>query len=68
MEERVAEFRDMYPTLPMNASHFTSWQQNSRSFQSMAVMDEGMRCRWASGGAPQKIGVLERDAGNLFRS
>src|SRR5215472_1754423 len=39
-EEQVAEFRDMYPKLPMNANHFVTWQQNSRSFDSLAVMDD----------------------------
>jgi predicted permease len=39
-EEQVAEFRDLYPKLPMNANHFTAWQQNSRSFESLAVMKQ----------------------------
>ncbi len=39
-EEQVAEFRDIYPTLPMNANHFAMWQQHARSFQSFAVMEE----------------------------
>lgn len=41
MEEQVAEFRDLYPTLPMNANHFFFWQQHSQSFQSMALMEIG---------------------------
>lgn len=40
MQEKVAEFRDLYPTLPMNANHFVDWQQHNKSFQSMAVMEE----------------------------
>jgi predicted permease len=40
MEEQVAEFRDLYPTLPMNANHFFFWQQHSQSFQSMALLEE----------------------------
>ena len=40
MEEQVAEFRDIYPTLPMNANHFSFWQQHSQSFQSMAMMEQ----------------------------
>lgn len=40
MEEQVAEFRDMYPKLPMNANNFFTWQQNSHSIQSMAIMEE----------------------------
>jgi len=39
-EERVAEFRDIYPKLPMNANHFAFWQRNSRSIESIAVMSE----------------------------
>ncbi|MBT9330787.1 ABC transporter permease [Paracidobacterium acidisoli] len=38
MEEQVAEMRDSYPTLPMNANHFVFWQEHSHSFQSMALM------------------------------
>jgi hypothetical protein len=41
MRETVAEFRDTYPTLPMNANNFVMWQKNSRSFEAMAVMSEG---------------------------
>ncbi len=26
IEEVVAEFRDMYPKLPVNANHFVNWQ------------------------------------------
>src|SRR6201996_4948562 len=40
IEEVVAEFRDMYPRLPVNANHFVNWQANSRTIQSMAVMDQ----------------------------
>src|SRR5277367_4919069 len=32
MEERVAEFRDLYPKLPMNANNFMTWQKDSHSF------------------------------------
>jgi predicted permease len=38
LEEQVAEMRDSYPTLPVNANHFVFWQEHSRSFQSMALM------------------------------
>jgi predicted permease len=40
MEEQVAEFRDIYPTLPMNANNFLTWQQNSHTIQSMAIMEQ----------------------------
>src|ERR1700748_3910911 len=40
LEERVAEFRDIYPTLPLNANHFMFWQKHVKSFQSMALMQQ----------------------------
>ncbi len=38
MEEQVAEFRDLYPTLPLNANHFEMWQRNARTIQAMAAI------------------------------
>ena len=62
MEEQVAEFRDLYPTLPMNANHFLFWQQHSQSFQSMALMKEDS---WPLGLAarPMQLGVLRATPG-----
>ncbi len=62
MEEQVAEFRDLYPTLPMNANHFFFWQQHSQSFQSMAMMEEDS---WPLGLAahPIQLGVLRATPG-----
>ena len=62
MEEQVAEFRDLYPTLPMNANHFLFWQQHSQSFQSMAVMEQDS---WPLGLAshPIQLGVLRATPG-----
>ncbi|MGA8530367.1 MAG: ABC transporter permease [Acidobacteriaceae bacterium] len=40
IEEKVAEWSAMYPTLPVSANHFTFWEQHSRSFSAMAVMRE----------------------------
>jgi predicted permease len=62
MEEQVAEFRDLYPTLPMNANHFLLWQQHSQSFQSMAVMEEDS---WPLGLAshPIQLGVIRATPG-----
>jgi predicted permease len=62
MEEQVAEFRDLYPTLPMNANHFLFWQQNSQSFQSMAVMEEDSLPLGLSG-RPTQLGVLKATPG-----
>jgi hypothetical protein len=57
MEEQLAEFRDMYPKLPMNANHFITWQQNSQSLESMAVMKEGSM-PLGTGGHPLQVDVL----------
>jgi predicted permease len=40
IEEKVAEWSEMYPTLPVSANHFTFWEQHSKSFSAMAVMRE----------------------------
>ena len=40
LEEQVAEFRDIYPQLPVTANHFVNWERNSHSFQSMAAMEQ----------------------------
>jgi macrolide transport system ATP-binding/permease protein len=62
MEEQVAEFKDIYPTLPMNANHLTFWQQHSRSLQSMAVMEE-ISLPLGIGGRPLQVGVLNATPG-----
>jgi predicted permease len=40
MQEQVAEFRDIYPQLPVSANHFVMWQRNARTFESLAVMGQ----------------------------
>jgi hypothetical protein len=65
MEERVAEFRDVYPKLPMNANHFTTWQKDSQSIQSMAVMREDSM-PLGMGGHPLQVDVLSATPG-IFR-
>ncbi|HTU49693.1 MAG TPA: ABC transporter permease [Acidobacteriaceae bacterium] len=62
MQEQVAEFKDIYPTLPMNANHFENWQQHSRSFQSMAVM-QPENVPLGTGGHPLQISVLRTTSG-----
>ena len=62
MEEQVAEFKDIYPTLPMNANHLTFWQQHNRSFQAMAVMQEDA-LPLGIGGRPLQVGVLNATPG-----
>jgi len=39
LQERVAEWRDLYPALPVSANHFTFWQQHSNSFSAMAAVE-----------------------------
>lgn len=62
MQERVAEFRDIYPTLPLNANHFLNWQRNSRTIQSMAAMDTDSM-PLGIGGHPLQVNVLRTTPG-----
>ncbi|HEV2396020.1 MAG TPA: ABC transporter permease [Candidatus Sulfotelmatobacter sp.] len=57
MEEVAAEWSNIYPTLPVSANHFTFWQRNSRSFDSMTVMQQGSAPLGADG-RPSQVGVL----------
>jgi predicted permease len=57
MEEIAAEWSNIYPTLPVSANHFTFWQENSRSFDSMAVMQQGS-APLGGDGRPLQVGVL----------
>jgi hypothetical protein len=57
LEEEVAEFRDIYPVLPLNANHFAFWQQHARSFQSMAMMQQ-TSMPLGMGGHPLQINLL----------
>ena len=40
VQEKVAEWSEMYPTLPVSANHFTFWQQHSKSFVAVAALEE----------------------------
>ncbi len=62
MQEQVGEFKDLYPTLPMNANHFMDWQRHSRSFQSMAVLEQDSVPLGASG-HPLQVNVLRTTPG-----
>lgn len=57
MEEQVAEFRDIYPELPVAANHFVFWQRNSTAFQSMAAMQDGSM-PLGTGGHPLQVKVV----------
>src|ERR1700744_5296655 len=41
IDEKVAEWANVYPTLPVSANHFAMWQQNNHSFDSIALMQQG---------------------------
>ncbi|WP_446745201.1 ABC transporter permease [Silvibacterium acidisoli] len=62
MEEQVAEFRDMYPKLPMNANHFMTWQRESRTIESMALMQEDSM-PMGIGTHPQQVDVMMATSG-----
>lgn len=62
MEEQVAEFRDIYPKLPLSANHFETWQQNLHSFQAMAAMKEDSM-PMGLGGHPLKVEVVSATPG-----
>ena len=62
MEEQVAEFRDIYPKLPVNANHFFKWQENTHSMQSLALVEEGSMPLGA-GAHPLQVDVLSATPG-----
>lgn len=62
IEERVAEWSDLYPTLPVNANHFEFWRQHSRSFAAMAVMQRYSMPMGANG-RPLQVSVLNATPG-----
>ncbi len=61
-EEQVAEFRDIYPRLPLSANHFAMWQQNARSFESFAAMKEAS-APLGLGGHPTNVEVASATPG-----
>ncbi len=62
MQEQVAEFKDIYPMLPMNANHFVDWQRHSRSFEALAVMEQDS-VPLGAGGHPLQVNVLRTTPG-----
>jgi len=60
--EQVSAWRDLYPELPVNANHFTFWQQHSKSIQSMAAMQQYSMPLGANG-RPLQVGVLRATPG-----
>jgi len=62
MEEIAAEWSNINPTLPVSANHFTFWQENNRSFDAMALMQQGSAPLGADG-RPSQVGVLAATPG-----
>jgi putative ABC transport system permease protein len=62
IQEKVAEWSDLYPTLPVSANHFTFWQRHSRSFAAMAVMSE-YPLPLGRSGRPLQVDVLHSTPG-----
>jgi len=62
IQEIAAEWSNIYPTLPVSANHFTFWQKNNRTFESMAVMQQGSAPLGAEG-RPLQVGVLAATPG-----
>ena len=67
LEEQVAEFRDIYPRLPMNANHFFNWQHNSHTMQSLALTEEASMPLERRAPAAGR-GAERDDAGHFFRA
>jgi predicted permease len=57
VEEKVAEWSNMYPTLPVSANHFSFWQRHSRSFDSMALLQQ-FPVPLGSSDRPQQVEVM----------
>jgi predicted permease len=62
VQEWVAEFRDIYPELPVTANHFVNWERNSRSFQSMTAIEQNSM-PLGIGGHPLQVKVLRATSG-----
>ncbi len=62
VEEKIAEWNNIYPTLPVSANHFTFWEQHNHSFDSIAVLQQDSAPLGASG-RPLQVGVLAATSG-----
>jgi len=57
LEEKVAEWSNIYPTLPVSANHFTFWQRHSHSFDSMTLLQQ-YPVPLGGGDRPQQVEVM----------
>ncbi|HEX4283694.1 MAG TPA: ABC transporter permease [Terracidiphilus sp.] len=62
IQEKIAEWSNIYPAWPVSANHFTMWQQHNHSFDAIAVMQQGSVPLGASG-RPLQVGVLTATPG-----
>lgn len=62
MQEQVAELKDLYRVLPMNANHFVMWQQNAKTIQAMTVMNPGS-VPLGMGGHPLQVKMVSATPG-----
>lgn len=62
IEEIAAEWSNIYPRFPVSANHFTFWRHHNRSFDSMAIMQQGSAPLGADG-RPSQVGVLSATPG-----
>ncbi len=62
IEEKVAEWNNVYPTLPVSANHFAFWQRYQGSFNAMAAMRQ-YSVPLGVGDRPLQISILNATAG-----
>ena len=62
LQEKVAEWSNIYPTVPVSANHFVFWQQHNRSFASMALMEQ-TTVPLGGGGRPLQVEALLATSG-----
>ena len=62
IEEKVAEWSNLYPTLPVSANHFNFWRGHNQSFDAMTVMQQ-VSLPLGTGDRPQQIGLLSATPG-----
>jgi predicted permease len=62
IDEKVAEWSNIYPSLPVSANHFTFWDHHNRSFDAIAITQEGA-LPLGGAGRPLQVGVLSATPG-----
>ena len=64
LREILPEFADKYPTLPVNAYHFTQWRQRASSFERISAVEPGTAAL-TGGGDPEQVDIIRASA-DLF--